>query len=62
MTEAHDVDDWANDEFDAADLRDVRLMQRLVALARQLSHSPQCSFPQSLVGPEPMTHSIALRP
>ena len=62
MTEADDVGDWANDEFGEADLRDVRLTQRPVALTRQLSHSPQCSFPKSLDGPEPMTHSIALRP
>ncbi|MFM0632306.1 IS4/Tn5 family transposase DNA-binding protein [Paraburkholderia xenovorans] len=31
---------------------DARLTQRLVALARRLSQSPQCSFPQSLNGPE----------
>jgi Transposase DNA-binding len=52
MTDADDVDDWANDEFGAASLGDARLTQRLVTLARQLSQSPQCSFPQSLDGPE----------
>jgi hypothetical protein len=34
-----------------ARLSDARLTQRLVALARQLSQTPQCSFPQSLDGP-----------
>lgn len=48
MSDANNDDDWANDEFGAAQLGDARLTQRLIALARQLSHAPQCSFPQSL--------------
>ena len=48
MTEIDDLDDWASNEFSAADLGDARRTQRLVALARQLSQSPHCSFPQSL--------------
>lgn len=47
MSEAND-DDWASDEFGAAQLGDARLRQRLIALARRLSHAPQSSFPQSL--------------
>jgi hypothetical protein len=43
-------DDWASEEFGAAALGDARLTQRLVALARRLAQSPQCSFPQSLDG------------
>jgi hypothetical protein len=52
LSSTGDLDDWASDEFSAADLGDVRLTQRLVALARRLAQSPQCSFPQSLNGPE----------
>ena len=52
MSGIDDLDDWASDEFGAADLGDARLTQRLVALARRLAQSPQCSFPQSLNGPE----------
>ncbi|WP_454830060.1 IS4/Tn5 family transposase DNA-binding protein [Paraburkholderia xenovorans] len=52
MSGTGDIDDWASDEFGAADLGDARLTQRLVALARRLAQSPQCSFPQSLNGPE----------
>lgn len=48
MTKIDDLDDWASNEFGAADLGDARRTQRLVALARQLSQSPHCSFPQSL--------------
>ena len=44
--------DWANEEFGAADLGDVRRRNRLVALARRLAQRPQCSFPQALSGPE----------
>lgn len=40
--------DWALDEFGAAELGDARRTARLVALARQLAKSPHCSFPQSL--------------
>jgi hypothetical protein len=43
-------DDWASEEFGTAALGDARLTQRLVALARRLAQSPQCSFPQSLDG------------
>jgi hypothetical protein len=52
MTDADGVDDWANDQSGAASLGNARLTQRLVTLARQWSQSPQCSFPQSLDGPE----------
>lgn len=38
------------EEFGAADLGDVRRNKRLVALARRLALSPQCSFPQALSG------------
>jgi hypothetical protein len=51
MTDADDVDDWAHDEFGAANLDVARLTQRLVTLARRLSKSPQWSFPQPLDGP-----------
>jgi hypothetical protein len=44
--------DWAVSEFGAADLGDARRTSRLVALARRLSKSPQCSFPQSLSSAE----------
>lgn len=44
--------DWAIEEFGAADLGDARRSKRLVALARRLAKSPQCSFPQALSGPE----------
>jgi len=52
LSDANDIDDWASDEFGAAQLGDARLTQRLIALARRLSQSPQCSFPQSLDGAE----------
>jgi hypothetical protein len=52
LSSTDDLDDWASNEFSAADLGDARLTQRLVALARRLAQSPQCSFPQSLNGPE----------
>jgi hypothetical protein len=48
LSNANDDDDWASDEFGAAQLGDARLTQRLVALARRLSHAPHSSFPQSL--------------
>jgi len=40
--------DWADTEFGAANLGDARLTSRLVALARRLATSPDCSFPRSL--------------
>ncbi len=52
MPDTDDLDDWASEEFGAAKLGDARLTQRLVTLARRLSLSPQCSFPQSLDGPQ----------
>lgn len=39
--------DWAMEEFGSADLGDARRSRRLVELARRLSKSPQCSFPQA---------------
>jgi hypothetical protein len=48
VTETDDLDDWASNEFGAAELGDARRTQRLVALARQLAQSPHCSFPQAL--------------
>lgn len=48
MSDASDDDDWASDEFGAAQLGDARLTQRLIALARRLSQAPHSSFPQSL--------------
>jgi hypothetical protein len=50
LSDTGDLDDWATDEFGAAQLGDARLTQRLIALARRLSQAPQCSFPQSLDG------------
>ncbi|MGF6547076.1 hypothetical protein QFZ96_002147 [Paraburkholderia youngii] len=41
------IDDWASEEFGAAERGDARLTRRLVMLARRLSTSPHCSFPQS---------------
>jgi hypothetical protein len=49
MAETNDMDDWAQEEFGVAQLGDVRTNERMVALARQLSHAPHCSFPQSLI-------------
>jgi hypothetical protein len=43
-----DQDDWADAEFGAANLGDTRLTSRLVALARRLASTPDCSFPRSL--------------
>ena len=43
-----DWDDWADAEFGAANLGDARLTSRLVALARRLASTPDCSFPRSL--------------
>ncbi|WP_234487191.1 IS4/Tn5 family transposase DNA-binding protein [Paraburkholderia aspalathi] len=50
MSAKGESDDWASEEFGTAALGDARLTQRLVALARRLAQSPQCSFPQSLDG------------
>ncbi|MFP4896948.1 MULTISPECIES: IS4/Tn5 family transposase DNA-binding protein [Paraburkholderia] len=47
MSHTPDLDDWASEEFGAAELGDARLTRRLVMLARRLSTSPHCSFPQS---------------
>lgn len=52
MADENDIDDWAAAEFGAAKLGDARLERRLVALARRLACSPQCSFPQSLSAAE----------
>jgi hypothetical protein len=43
-----EAEDWAVEEFGAADLSDARRTQRLIALARRLVQSPQCSFPKAL--------------
>ncbi|MFM0642629.1 transposase DNA-binding-containing protein [Paraburkholderia metrosideri] len=43
-----DQDDWADIEFGAANLGDARLTSRLVALARRLASTPDCSFPRSM--------------
>ena len=51
MSDMDDMDCWAEDEFSAAELGDVRITERLVALAQHLSRAPHASFPQSLVGP-----------
>jgi hypothetical protein len=40
--------DWALEEFGMAELGDARRTKRLVALARRLATSPQCSLPHSL--------------
>jgi hypothetical protein len=47
LSDTADLDDWASEEFGAAELGDARLTRRLVTLARRLSMSPHCSFPQS---------------
>lgn len=52
MASTDDIDDWASNEFGAANLGDARLRRRLVALARRLACSPQGSFPQSLKSAE----------
>jgi hypothetical protein len=52
LVDENDTDDWASTEFGDANLGDARLAQRLVALARRLSRSPQGSFPQSLKAAE----------
>ncbi|CAN7731536.1 IS4 family transposase [Paraburkholderia hospita] len=52
MPDTVDLDDWASEEFGAAELGDARLTRRLVTLARRLSMGPHCSFPQSLNGAE----------
>ncbi|MGF6920635.1 IS4 family transposase [Paraburkholderia sp. 40] len=52
MSDTSDLDDWANEEFGAAELGDARLTRRLVTLARKLSLGPHCSFPQSFNGSE----------
>jgi Transposase DNA-binding len=43
-----DTADWASEEFAQANLGDVRLSHRLIALARQLATSPHTSLPQAL--------------
>ncbi|WP_316157824.1 IS4 family transposase [Cupriavidus sp. BIC8F] len=48
MAIGNDTEDWASEEFAAANLGDARLSYRLVALARQLSASPHTSLPQAL--------------
>ncbi|CAB3773996.1 hypothetical protein LMG29542_07551 [Paraburkholderia humisilvae] len=50
MSDTGDPDDWASDEFGAAQLGDARLTQRLIALARRLLQVAQRWFPQSLDG------------
>ncbi|HUL87942.1 MAG TPA: IS4 family transposase [Pseudolabrys sp.] len=52
MASEDDIDDWAATEFGSANLGDVRLTRRLVALARRLACSPHGSFPQSLKAAE----------
>lgn len=51
MSDMDDMECWAEDEFGAAELGDIRITERLVALAHHLSRAPHSSFPQSLVGP-----------
>jgi hypothetical protein len=48
MPTLSETDDWAVEEFGAADLGDARRTQRLIALARRLVQSPHCSFPNAL--------------
>jgi hypothetical protein len=48
MPSLPEPEDWAVEEFGAADLGDARRTQRLIALARRLAQSPHCSFPNAL--------------
>jgi hypothetical protein len=45
--ETKEVEDWAEDEFGAADLGDKRLTNRLVSLVRDFYARPQASVPQA---------------
>jgi hypothetical protein len=48
MPSTPESEDWAVEEFGAAELSDARRTHRLIALARRLAQSPQCSFPNAL--------------
>jgi hypothetical protein len=48
MFTVNDTDNWASNEFCAAQLGDARLTQRLINLAHRLSQSSHCSLPKSL--------------
>ncbi|GHT98817.1 hypothetical protein FACS1894154_04770 [Betaproteobacteria bacterium] len=48
MPTTSEPEDWAIEEFGAADLGDARRTQHLITLARRLAQSPQCSFPNAL--------------
>ncbi|MCW5236628.1 IS4/Tn5 family transposase DNA-binding protein [Verminephrobacter eiseniae] len=48
LTDTLQSNDWADDEFGQADFGDARLTQRLAVLARKISQTPHCSFPQAL--------------
>lgn len=50
-----DEEDWAQAEFGAAELGDVRRTARLVQMARQLGERPEASLPQALA------HGAALK-
>ena len=45
--ERKEVEDWADEEFGAADLGDKRLTDRLVSLVRDFYARPQASIPQA---------------
>ena len=45
--ETKEVEDWAEEEFGAADLGDKRLTNRLVSLVRDFYARPQASIPQA---------------
>jgi hypothetical protein len=45
--ETKEAEDWAEDEFGAADLGDKRLTNRLVSLVRDFYARPQASIPQA---------------
>ena len=45
--ETKEADDWAEEEFGAADLGDKRLTNRLVSLVRDFYARPQASIPQA---------------
>lgn len=45
---SNDEEDWAQAEFGAAELGDVRRTARLVQMARQLAERPEASLPQAL--------------
>jgi hypothetical protein len=51
LSDADELDDWASEEFEAAQVADARMAQRLIAPARRLPRLPNVRSRNRLEAP-----------